>query len=80
MVNLHTATTKVKIDHTIRPLLTHTAPPDPPQKNDHLFGGSEGIIQPPLPRVDHRKVPVVELLLYNWRKMNEGTAKINKYD
>ena len=27
MVNLHTTTTKVKIDHTIRPLLTHTAPP-----------------------------------------------------
>ena len=27
MVDLHTTTTKVKIDHTIRPLLTHMAPP-----------------------------------------------------
>ena len=81
MVNLHTTTTEVKIDHTIRQLLTHMAPPpEPPQKYYHLLGGSEGLIQPPLPRVDHEKVPVVELLLYDQCYMNKGTAKINKND
>ena len=80
MVNLHNTTTKAKIDHTIRPLLTHTVPPELPQEDNHLLGGSEGLIQPPLPRVDFEKVPVIEQLLYNWHNMNKCTTKIYKYD
>ena len=80
MVNLHITTTKAKIDHTIRPLLTHTVPPELPQEDNHLLGGSEGLIRPRLPRVDFEKVPVIELLLYNWCNMNKCTTKINKYD
>ena len=78
--NLHTTTTEVKIDHTIRPLLTHTVPLELPQEDNHLLSGSEGLILPPLPRVDHEKVPVLELLLYDWHNMNKCTTKINKYD
>ena len=75
-VNLHTTTTEVKIDH----YLPTRHPLEPPQKDDHLLSGSEGLIQPPLPHVDREKVLVTELLLYDQCNMNEGTAKINKYD
>ena len=61
-----TTTTKVKIDHTKRQLLTHRAPLEPPQPNYELFGGSEGLIGSPLPRGDCKEVPVVELLLHDW--------------
>ena len=44
-----TTTTKVKTDHTIRPLLTHTAPPAPPQKDTEFLCGGEGAVQPTLP-------------------------------
>ena len=50
MVNLHTTITMVKIDHTIRPLLTHMVPPLHQHKKMQYFSvGGEGIILPPLP-------------------------------
>ena len=62
-----TTTTKVKIDHTRRQLLTHRAPPpELPQPHNKLFGGSEGLIGPPLPCLDCEDIPVIELLLYDW--------------
>ena len=60
-----TTTTKVKIDLTKRQLLTHRAPPEPPEPNYKLLGGSEGLIGPPLPRLDCKDLPVIELLLYD---------------
>ena len=74
-VNLHTTTTKVKIDHTIRPLLTHTVPPEPPQPNAHFLRGGEGLIHPPLPCLDCKYIPVVEPLLYDRRNKDVCTAK-----
>ena len=47
-VNLHTTITMVKIDHTIRPLLTHMAPPAPPKEHAVFLSGGEGIVCPPL--------------------------------
>ena len=78
MVN--TTTTKVKIDHTVRSLLTHTVPPESPEKYTHFFGGGEGFIWPSLPRVDCVKVLVVELLLYDRPEVYQCATKINKYD
>ena len=50
MVTLHTTVTKVKIDQTIRPLLTHMVPPPAPMKKYAIFlCGGEGIVLPPLP-------------------------------
>ena len=50
MVILHaTTTTKVKTDHTIRPLLTHMTPPAPLQKDAEFLGGGEGIVWPHTP-------------------------------
>ena len=72
----HTATTtKVKIDHTKRQLLTHRAPQEPPEPNYKLLGGSEGLIGPPLPRLDCKDVLVVELLFYDWCNQYQCTAK-----
>ena len=34
----------------------------------------------PTPHVDHVKVPVIELLLYDWPEVHQCTTKINKYD
>ena len=70
-----TTTTKVKIDHTKRQLLTHRAPPEPPESNYKLLSGSEGLIGPPLPHLNHKDVPVIELLLYNWCNQYQCTAK-----
>ena len=72
----HTATTtKVKIDHTKRQLLTHKAPLEPPEPYNGFFSGSEGRIGPPLLHLDCKKVPVIELLLYDWRYQYQCTAK-----
>ena len=72
----HTATTtKVKIDYTKRQLLTHKAPLEPPKPYNKFFSGSEGLIGPPLPHLDCKDVPVVELLLYNQCNQYQGTAK-----
>ena len=50
-----------------RQLLTHMSPPqEPPQPDYELLGGSEGLIGPPLPCLDRKDVPALELLLYNW--------------
>ena len=47
--------------------ITHPQGPlEPPQLNDHIFGRSEGLIGPPLPRLDREHIPVVEHLLYIW--------------
>ena len=73
----HTATTtKVKIDHTKRQFLTHKAPPpESLEPYNEFFSGSEGLIGPSLPRLDHKDIPVVELLLYDRHNQNQGTAK-----
>ena len=63
-VNLPTTTTKVKIDHTIRPLLTHTPPPPAsPQKYAEFLCGGEGIVQPPLPTLMGLEVEAKKPLL-----------------
>ena len=80
MVNLHTATTKVKIDHTIRPLLTHMAPPASPQEYTKFLCGGEGIVWPPLPTLTGLEVEAEKPLLLFKSKMNKSTEKINKYD
>ena len=65
MIIKHTTTiTKVRIDHTKRQLLTHKAPPEPPQPHTKLLCGSEGLIGPPLPHLYTKNVPAVEHLLY----------------
>ena len=65
MVNLHTTTTKVKIDHTITPLLTHMAPPPPasPQKDAEFLCGGEGVVWPPLPTLTGLEVEAKKPLL-----------------
>ena len=81
MVNLHTTTTKVKIDHTIRPLLTHTAPPPAsPQEYAKFLCGGEGIVWPPLPTFTGLEVEAEKPLLLFKCKMNKSAEKINKYD
>ena len=46
--------------------ITHPqGPPEPPQPNYHLFGGSEGLIGPPLPHLDCKDVPVIKPLRYD---------------
>ena len=77
-INLHT--TKLKIDHTIRPLLTHMALPAPPQEDTEFLCGGEGIVRPPLPTLMGLEVEAMEPLLLNKREMYESTEKINKYD
>ena len=69
MVNLHTTTTKVKIDHTIRPLLTHMVPPRATLAT-HTFSWWEWGLY-----LDHKYVPVIEQLLYDWRNKDIRTAK-----
>ena len=81
MVNPHTTTTKVKTDHTIRPVLTHTAPPQKvPEEDTEFFCQGEGVIDSPLPHSNCEEVPVEELLLLNWSIENHSTEKISKYD
>ena len=76
MIIKHTTTiTEVKIDHTKRQLLTHKAPPVPPQPNTELFCGSEGLVGPPLPHLYAKNVPAVEHLLYGWHHQDKRTAK-----
>ena len=48
-LNLHATITMVKIDHTIRLLLTHTVPPAPPEEYAVFLSGGEGIVCLPLP-------------------------------
>ena len=70
-----TTTTKVKIDHTKRQLLTRKAPLEPLEPYNEFFSESEGLIGPPLPHLNCKDVPVIELLLYNQHNQNQGTAK-----
>ena len=80
MVILHaTTTTKVKIDHTKRPLLTHTPPPPKPSLKYHQFlGWGEGVIDSPLPCHKSKQIELEELLLFEHQEMNQGTKKQNK--
>ena len=56
--------------------ITHPqGPPEPLKPYNKFFDGSEGLIGPPLPRLNCKDVPVIELLLYDWRYQNQGTAK-----
>ena len=66
-----------EIDHTKRPLLTHTLPPPLKklQKNTELLGGGEGVITFPLPCGEPEKVAVREPLLFSHRKMFKRTKK-----
>ena len=78
-VILHaTTTTKVRIDHTKRALLTHTPPPQVPVKDAEFLGDREGVVTLPLPRGKPKQVMVEEQLLFGHRKMNECTEKRNK--
>ena len=43
----------------------HAPPPEMPEPNNHFLCGSEGLIGPPLPCVDHKHILVVEHLLYD---------------
>ena len=73
-----TTTTKVKLDHTKRALLTHMPPPQASVKE--FLGGGEGVVNPPLPRGKPEKVTVEELLLLSCCKVNKRTKKKDKYD
>ena len=64
-----------KIDHTKRQLLTHKAPPEPPQPHTKFLSGSEGLIGPPLPRLHAENVPAVEHMLYGRHHQYINTAK-----
>ena len=56
--------------------ITHPqGPPEPPQPDYELLGGSEGLIGPPLPRLDRKDVLVIELLLYDRWNQYVCTAK-----
>ena len=80
-VILHaTTTTKVKIDHTKRALLTHTLPPQVTQEDAEFLGGGEGVISLPLPRGEPEQETVKELLLFGCHKVNKHTKKKDKYD
>ena len=70
MVNLHTTVTMVKIDHTIRPLLTHMVPPAPAQEYTVFLCEGEGIVQPPLPTLTGLEEEAEQPLLLFQRKMN----------
>ena len=50
-------------------------PPEPAEPYAHFFYGSEGLIGPPLPHLNSKNVPVVELLLYDRHYQNKSTAK-----
>ena len=81
MVILHaTTTTKVKIDHTKRALLTHMPPPQVMQKDAEFLGGGESILYTPLPRGYGMQVNAVKFLLLQGCKMNKHTKKKDKYD
>ena len=45
-------------------------PPEPAEPYTHFLRGSEGLVGPPLPRLNSKNVLVVELLLYNQRYQN----------
>ena len=79
-VNLHTTTTKVKIDHSVRPLLTHMAPPASPEEQTEFLCGGEGIVWPPLPTLTGLEEEAEQPLLLFESKMNKSTKKGNKYD
>ena len=48
-LNLHATITMVKIDHTIRPILTHTAPPYTSLGKHKISEWGDGVVCPPLP-------------------------------
>ena len=57
MVILHaTTTTKVKIDHTKRALLTHMLPPQASVKDAEFLGRGEGVVTLPLPHGEPEQV------------------------
>ena len=66
-----TTTTKVKIDHTKRPLLTHMPPPRASAETLLLFGWGRGSHQ-------GKNVALEECLLFERCKMYQGTKKRNK--
>ena len=70
-----------EIDHTKRPLLTHTAPPLHLHKKDAEFlCGGEGIVWPPLPTLMGLEVEAIKPLLLMVGEVYKSTKKINKYD
>ena len=50
-------------------------PPEPPEPYNEFFSGSEGLIGSPLPHLDCKNVPVIELLLYDRHYQYQCTAK-----
>ena len=58
-----------------RKTFTHPqGPPEPPNPDSELLGGSEGLIGPPLPRLQTKEVPAVEHLLYGQQNQYVHTA------
>ena len=56
--------------------ITHPqGPPKPVIPDDEFLGGSESLIGPPLPHLNCKNIPVIELLLYDRHYQNQGTAK-----
>ena len=79
MVILHaTTTTKVKIDHTKRPLLTHMPPPRATVKRLPVFGWGRGSHTLPTLRHKSKHVELKELLFLEPWKMNQDAKKKNK--
>ena len=85
MIIKHTTTiTEVKIDHTKNCIHSPTwPPPEPPYPYCEFLGGSEGLIGPPLPRLQAKEVLVIEHLLYGRhnqyvRTTNRKTNMVNQ--
>ena len=79
MVILHaTTSTRSKIDHTKRPLLTHMLPPKDGAGRHRASGWGRGSHNPPTPPWRGEKIPVEETLLFDRVEMNECAKKRNK--
>ena len=66
-LNLHATITLIKLDHTIIPMFTHTAPP---QKDAVFLSGGEGIVCPPLPTLMSLEEEAIQPLLLRPSKMD----------
>ena len=67
-----------EIDHTKRPLLTHTLPPKDAAEKHRASGWGRGSHNPPSPRGKPKKEVVEEPLLFSHGKMYHSTKKRDK--
>ena len=78
MIILHATTTKVKNrPHQKTITHPHTTPLSLLKKMMSFWVGEEGVIYPPLPHGEHKKIPVKETLLFDQIKMYHS-AKIKR--